>query len=414
MKIFSGKKILLGITGSIAAYKAAELVRLLRDLGMEVRVVLSESGSVFITPMTLQALSGQKVYQTLLDAENEAAMSHIDLARWADLIVIAPATANFMAKIALGLADDLLSTLCLATSAPIVIAPAMNRLMWENSATQQHINTLHVRNIKIWGPGHGSQACGEIGAGRMLEPEELAAKIQNFFQPEQLFANKKIVITAGPTQEAIDPVRYISNKSSGKMGYAMAEAFAKHGAEVTLISGPTTLPTPPNAKIIAVKTAEQMLKAVMETISDCDIFVGTAAVSDYKIKQPSEQKIKKSKTDLTLELTKNPDILAEISKLKSKSYLIGFAAETENLIPYAQKKLTEKNLDMIIANLVGEGKGFQSDENEVTVITKNATKHFPKTSKKQLAEELVIYVAEFFNKIKHPNKVKNPKNTKNK
>lgn len=415
MKTLSGKKILLGITGSIAAYKAAELVRLLKEVNIDVRVVMTEAANAFITPLTLQALSGNKVYQTLLDAENEAAMSHIDLARWADLILIAPASAHTLAKISLGLADDLLTTLCLATSAPIIIAPAMNRLMWENPATQQHMSILKQRHIQIWGPGSGSQACGEVGWGRMLEAEEIAEKVQNYFHHDQKqsFAKKIVLITAGPTQEAIDPVRFISNYSSGKMGYALAEAFAKQGAEVILISGPTALNCPAKVNCLSVVTAQQMHDAVMQNISDIDIFISAAAVSDYRVEHFSKQKIK-NKLGLDLKLIPNPDILKAVSQLKHRPFIIGFAAETENLIENAKKKLLEKNLDMIIANPVGEKKGIQVDENEITVLTQTTLQHFAKTDKQQIAKQFVNYLIDVFNNIKLPTTVKHPTTTKNK
>jgi phosphopantothenoylcysteine decarboxylase/phosphopantothenate--cysteine ligase len=390
------KRILLGVTGSIAAYKSAELIRLLRELGAEVRVIMSAGASAFITAMTLQALSGQRVYESLLDVESETQMSHISLARWADLVLIAPATAHCLAKLAMGFADDLLTTACLATTAPIAIAPAMNVMMWSNAATQANIKQLTARNVRILGPDSGIQACGETGEGRMLEPENIVREVVQLFQHSQLLTGKKVLITAGPTQEAIDPVRYLTNHSSGKMGYALAKAAALAGADVTLISGPTTLSTPPNVKKIVVSSAQQMLDTVLTQMTSCDIFIAAAAVADYRVKNISSEKIKKTETTMQLELERNPDILATIAQLPTRPFVVGFAAETENLIENAQRKLTEKKLDCIIANRVGENMGFNSDYNELVVLSANhdAVKHLPYASKDQLANELIILLTD--------------------
>jgi phosphopantothenoylcysteine decarboxylase/phosphopantothenate--cysteine ligase len=396
--LLKNKKILLGITGSIAAYKSAELVRLLKNLGAEVRVVMSSGASSFITAMTLQVLSGHSVYQTLLNTENEAAMSHIDLARWADLIVIAPATAHFLAKLAIGFADDLLSTLCLASSTSILIAPAMNTYMWENSATQANVSLLLQRGIHFISPAMGSQACGEVGIGRMEEPSNIVTQISDFINNSLRLKDKTIIITAGATQEAIDPVRYISNHSSGKMGYALAEAAERAGAQVILISAPTALDCPYNVKRVDVISTQQMLKAVMQHISTCDVFIATAAVADYRLQTIHEHKIKKTSESLSLELIRNPDILNTVSQLKSPPITVGFAAETDNLIEYAKQKLHAKKLDMIVANWVGQNRGFQSDYNELTVITPDNIQLLPYATKKELAKTLINLISECIEK----------------
>jgi phosphopantothenoylcysteine decarboxylase/phosphopantothenate--cysteine ligase len=363
------KKILLGITGSIAAYKSVELIRKLKELGADVRVILSAGANAFITPLTLHAISGNPVFEALLDVESETSMSHIALARWADLILIAPATAHLIAKLAHGLADDLLTTACLAATAPIAIAPAMNVAMWSNEATQENIKLLTKRKIQIIGPDAGVQACGETGDGRMTDPTIIAATIVQFFQTTQRLFGKKVLITAGPTQEAIDPVRYLTNQSSGKMGYAIAKAAAAEGAEVTLITGPTALDTPLNVNTIAVVTAQQMFDAVLNCVAKHDIFIASAAVADYRPANISMQKIKKSSSSLTLKLERTPDILSSVAHLKVRPLIIGFAAETNNLIENARLKLREKKLDMILANEVGPNKGFNCDYNELIAIT---------------------------------------------
>jgi len=385
------KHILIGVTGGIAAYKSAELIRLLTTKGAQVRVVMTEGAKQFITPLTLQTLSGHKIYDSLWQEDSN--MSHIDLARWAELIIIAPATAHLIAKLAAGFADDLLTTLCLATTAPIALAPAMNRQMWANAACMDNIAKLRSRNFIVLGPGEGSQACGETGPGRLLEPMELLQRLSELVMPK-LLAAKHVVITAGSTQEAIDPVRYLSNHSSGKMGYALAEAALAAGAKVTLISGPCALNCSPQIDMIKVKSAEQMLSAVLDKVEDCDIFIGCAAVSDYRPQTIAAHKIKKHGETLTLELVRNPDILQEVSQLAKRPFIVGFAAETENLLSNASQKLQAKNLDMIAANLVGDELGFGTDDNALNVLTANQTYTFNRAPKSQLAKELIELIAE--------------------
>ena len=367
MNNLTNKRILLGVTGGIAAYKSAELVRRLREQGAEVRVVMTRGACEFITPLTMQALSGREVHTELLDHVAESGMSHIELARWSDVVLVAPASANFIARLAHGMADDLLSTLCLATTSPVMIAPAMNQQMWVNIATQENIATLGQREIKIVGPAKGSQACGEIGPGRMLEPEQLMLEASQLFSTG-LLADLKIMVTAGPTREAIDPVRYITNHSSGRMGYAVARAAAEAGANVTLVSGPVTIAPPHQVRHIGVDTADQMRDAVMSDITESDIFIAAAAVTDYRCADVAEHKIKKKSADLSLVLQENPDILAEVAGLARAPFTVGFAAETENLLDNARIKLQNKKLDMIAANQVGEGLGFNVDENELQVF----------------------------------------------
>ncbi|GAC25301.1 phosphopantothenoylcysteine decarboxylase [Paraglaciecola mesophila KMM 241] len=402
------QKILLGITGGIAAYKAPDLVRKLTALGAQVRCVLSASAAEFVSPLALQAVSGNPVGDDLLDRNAEAAMGHIELAKWADKVLIAPTTANFMAKLAHGLADDLLSTLCLATSAPIYIAPAMNQQMWHAKATQANLGVLQQRGVTILGPAPGEQACGDVGLGRMLEPVDIASMLaQSPIEP--LLANRHIVITAGPTREEIDPVRFISNHSSGKMGYALAKAAVALGARVTLVSGPVNLPRPAGVDVIDVVSAEQMHKAVMTAVinpkvsgtqSDsmqlnCDIFIGCAAVADYKPQQKIEQKIKKSDTELTLTFTRNPDILSDVAHLAQPPFTVGFAAETQDVAHYAQDKLKRKKLDMIAANDVSQaGLGFNSEQNALNVYWNNGGKNLGVADKSQLAISLMTLVAQ--------------------
>ena len=391
------KNILLGVTGSIAAYKSPELVRQLRAYGFSVKVVLTESAKEFVTETTLQAVSLNPVRSNLWDKEAEAVMSHIELARWADCVLIAPTTANFMAKIVQGLADDLLTTLCLATKAKIIISPAMNHVMWKNTAVKENKRTLINRGISIIEPMIGDQACGETGIGRMPEPEfiveTLINKIINFDMP---LTGKKVLITAGPTRESIDPIRYITNRSSGKMGYALASAFRAAGAEVHLVSGPTNLPKPENMSLTFIETADDLLQAVHENIDDVDIFVAAAAVADYRPTIFHKNKIKKMKNDLTIELVKSEDVLASVSKLEIAPFTVGFAAETLRLKEYALKKLNEKSLNMIIANKVGPNHGFDQDDNAVHVFWKSAGKVFKKMPKTVLAKELVILITERF------------------
>jgi phosphopantothenoylcysteine decarboxylase/phosphopantothenate--cysteine ligase len=387
------KNIVLGVTGGIAAYKAAELTRLLIKEGSKVRVVMTEAAQAFITPLTLQALSGEAVRSELFDPAHEAAMGHIELARWADLVLVAPATANLLAKLAHGRADDLLSTLCLATEAPIAVAPAMNQQMWQSDATKDNMKRLQARNVVILGPDSGDQACGETGPGRMLEPAAIVARIKNEFAPKQL-ENKRILITAGPTREPIDPVRYLSNRSSGKMGFSMATAALQAGAEVTLIAGPVSLEINKAVNRINVETAATMHTKVIENIDSCDIFIATAAVSDYRPEFMEAQKIKKDADQLTLSLTKNPDILADVAGRSSKPFCVGFAAETQNLEHYARQKLISKNLDMIIANPVDNGRGFDQEDNTLHVFWKDGDKAFATAPKTELARQLINLIAE--------------------
>lgn len=387
------KNIVLGITGGIAAYKSAELTRMLIKEGAKVRVVMTEAAQAFITPLTLQALSGEPVRSELFDSAHEAAMGHIELARWADLILIAPATANLIAKLTHGRADDLLSTLCLATEAPIAVAPAMNQQMWQSDATQDNMKQLQARDVVILGPARGDQACGETGPGRMLEPGAILAHVKHEFAP-QLLEGKRILITAGPTREPIDPVRYLSNRSSGKMGFAIATAAIQTGATVTLITGPVSLEISNTVNRINVETAENMHTQVIENIDCCDIFIATAAVSDYRPETMETQKIKKDANRLTLPLIRNPDILADVAGRSVKPFCVGFAAETQNLEHYARQKLNNKNLDMIVANPVDNGRGFDQDDNTLHVFWKNGDKAFATAPKTELARQLIALVAE--------------------
>lgn len=387
------KRIIVGVTGGIAAYKSADLVRRLRECGAEVRVVMTRAACEFITPLTMQALSGKPVHTELLDATTEAAMSHIELARWADVILVAPASANFMARLAHGLADDLLATLCLAARVPILIAPAMNRQMWLNAATQDNANLLKSRGVALLGPAAGAQACGETGPGRMLEPAELVDQLYMQFQTDTLAATK-VVITAGPTREDIDPVRFISNRSSGRMGYAVARAAAEAGAAVVLVSGPTALDVPDRVDFRSVVTAQQMYETVMDEVSDTDIFIATAGVADYRCRSISSSKIKKSAPDWTLSLEKTPDILATVANLPRRPFTVGFAAETDELVANARKKLVDKHLDMIAANAVGPGLGFESGHNQLEVLWHGGGTSLDFASKEKLARQLIRIVAD--------------------
>ncbi len=399
------KRVLLGVSGGIAAYKSPDLVRRLRERGHEVRVVMTRAARDFITPLSLQAVSGQAVHTTLLDEQAEAAMGHIELARWADVIVIAPASADIIARLAHGLADDLLSTLCLATDAPIVLAPAMNRRMWAAVATQANVKTLQTRGVRLLGPGSGDQACGEVGEGRMLEPAELAADLDALVltdaeQPG--LAGLGVLITAGPTREAIDPVRYISNHSSGKMGYAVAAAARAAGASVILVSGPSDLPAPIGVECVRVESAAEMRDAVMSRVEGCDIFVAAAAVADYRPAEKAEQKIKKKVRALEIALVRNVDILAEAASGDHPPFTVGFAAETEKLEIHAREKLTRKSLDMIAANPVGgSNPGFGVDTNRLRVFWKGGEADLGEAPKTELAQRLVALVAEKFRE-KHP------------
>ncbi len=420
------KNVLLGVSGGIAAYKTPDLVRKLSAKGANVRVVLTDSATHFVSSLALQAVSGNKVSTHLLDEEAEAGMGHIELARWADYFVIAPATANIIAKLTYGLADDLLTTLALATRAPLFIAPAMNQQMWAAPATTENMQKLKTRSVVVLGPAAGEQACGDIGYGRMLEPQEIAdavakyhsqqhskvlaldaadtttvAKINSAKEPSTLaplFAGKNIMITAGPTREAIDPVRYISNHSSGKMGFAIANAAQQLGASVTLIAGPVHLPTPANVKRKDVISAQDMLEAVHETIAEQDIFIACAAVSDYRLESVNEHKMKKTGDELTLSLQQNPDILKSVTALEKPPFTLGFAAETQNVESYAKSKLENKKLNMIAANDVSNVElGFNSDRNALIVLSKHNKQHLAPNSKDLLAMELLFLVHKEYN-----------------
>ncbi|MBI4357251.1 MAG: bifunctional phosphopantothenoylcysteine decarboxylase/phosphopantothenate--cysteine ligase CoaBC [Gammaproteobacteria bacterium] len=385
------KRILLGVTGSIAAYKSAELIRCLRQKGSDVQVVMSDTAEHFITALSLQTLSHHPVHKSLWDGQSGFGMDHIALARWPSVVVIAPASAHHIAKLAMGLADDLLTTLCLATTAPIVIAPAMNPVMWQQETTQAHIALLKKRGIHILGPVEGKHACDEEGLGRMMEPEGLVESLSHLFAPK---IPLNILITAGPTQEPIDPIRFLSNQSSGKMGFALAEAAALKVDKVTLVSGPVNLMTPGKVLRIDLHTAEEMLQAVMREITTHHIFISCAAVADYAVQGIAPHKIKKQSAPLTLTFKKNQDILFAVSKLPQRPFLVGFAAETEAVLQNAKKKLIGKNLDMIVANRVGPGRGFQSDYNEVTLLWAHGKKKFPRMHKQELAHSLIDCILE--------------------
>lgn len=394
MSSLTNKQILLGVTGGIAAYKSADLVRRLQDAGASVQVVMTPAAQEFITPLTLQALSGNPVHTQLLDPEAEAGMGHIQLARWADLVLIAPASADFMARLTQGMGNDLLTSICLATAAPIALAPAMNQGMWRNQATQANLDLLIERKIHIFGPADGGQACGDIGPGRMLEPLQLVDATASLFATGSL-AGKTLVITAGPTREAIDPVRYLSNHSSGKMGYALAEAAAEAGAKTILISGPTQLKTPSRVQRIDVTSAQQMFDASMAAADSCDVFIAAAAVADYRPAQVAPQKLKKGADEsITLTLVKNPDIVASVAALPKRPFTVGFAAESENLLDYGRAKLVLKKLDLVIANNISDSRiGFNSDDNAVTVIDEHSNHELSQRSKQQLARELIALIA---------------------
>src|ERR1700722_7355786 len=389
-----GKRILLGVTGGIAAYKSADLVRRLIEHGAEVQVVMTAAARKFVTPMTFQALSGRAVRSTLWDPSAEAAMGHIELARWAQLLLIAPASADFLARLAHGLADDLLSTLALATAAPIAVAPAMNQLMWRNAATQSNVALLQQRGVRVLGPGIGDQACGEHGPGRMLEPLELVSLIQPLLSQGGVLQGRRVLVTAGPTRECIDPVRFVSNRSSGKMGFAIAQTMQEAGADVVLISGPVALATPPGVRRIDVESCEQMHAAALRELSGTAIFVGTAAVADYRPIQCAEQKIKKTSDKLELELTRTVDILAQVSASTPRPFVVGFAAETQAVEQHARAKLLAKNLDMIAGNEVGHDKAFDSDENALLVLWRGGRIELPSASKQELARALTALIIE--------------------
>ncbi|OTG64671.1 bifunctional phosphopantothenoylcysteine decarboxylase/phosphopantothenate--cysteine ligase CoaBC [Acinetobacter silvestris] len=403
LSVISNKKIILAVTGGIAAYKSAILVRRLKDFGFDVRVVMTKGAQAFITPLTFQALSGNPVHTELLDPEAEAGMGHIELARWADLVLVAPASCDTIAKFSAGLANDLLSTLYLATKAPVWIAPAMNQQMWAAKATQRNLNTLVEDGVHVIMPEAGSQACGDVGLGRMPEPEALAQQIMDYFHRAQraiaekfgMLAGKRVVVTAGPTREAIDPVRYISNHSTGKMGFAIAAACYAAGAKVTLLAGPVSLDTPNGVRRINVSSAIKMLDESMHQLEEgCDIFIATAAVADYRVAEVAEHKIKKAGDELNVSLVKNPDIVATIAQQTKRPFMVGFAAETRNVEEYAAGKLVAKKLDMIACNDVSRADiGFASDENAMTVFFADQyqleKRDLEKASKQDIAQQLV-------------------------
>ncbi|EOR05142.1 bifunctional phosphopantothenoylcysteine decarboxylase/phosphopantothenate--cysteine ligase CoaBC [Acinetobacter sp. ANC 3926] len=408
LSVIPHKNIILAVTGGIAAYKSAILVRRLKDFGFDVRVVMTHGAQAFITPLTFQALSGNPVHTELLDPEAEAGMGHIELARWADLVLVAPASCDSIAKFANGLADDLLSTLYLATKAPVWVAPAMNQQMWAAKATQRNLQTLVEDGVHVIMPDAGEQACGDVGLGRMPEPEDLARQVAAYFHKAQralaekfgLLAGKRVTITAGPTREAIDPVRYISNHSTGKMGFALAAACYAAGAKVTLVAGPVSLDTPNGVQRINVGSAMQMLDVSMNQLKDgCDIFIATAAVADYRVAQVAEHKIKKAGDELAVALVKNPDIVATIAQQEQRPFMVGFAAETQNVEEYAAGKLVAKKLDMIACNDVSRPDiGFASDENAMTVFFAQSyhmkKRELEKASKQEISQQLVESIAD--------------------
>ena len=395
MSVLADKKILLGVTGGIAAYKSAELVRLLIKAGAEVRVVMTPAAQEFVQPLTYQALSGHRVYIDLFDAEADSAMDHIELARWCDLLLVAPASADFLGKLAAGYADNLLLTLCLASKQAVAVAPAMNQQMFANPATGDNLRRLEAHGVLIWGPGEGDQACGDVGPGRMLEPAQLLELTETRFAPGRL-DGVELLLTAGPTREPIDPVRFISNRSSGKMGYALATAARDLGARVTLVSGPVNLPAPSGVEVVAVESAQEMYDAVLERASHSEIFVACAAVSDYRVDAAAMQKIKKSDAGLSLQLLPNPDILAAVSALDERPFCVGFAAETQDVEKYALEKLERKKLDMIAANRVGGGAGFDSDVNRLEVYWPGGGQSLGEASKKEIARQLIDLIADRF------------------
>ena len=391
----NGKRILLGVTGGIAAYKSPDLVRRLIERGAEVQVVMTAGAREFVAPLTFQAVSGREVRSDLWDESAERAMSHIELARWADLILVAPATADFLAHLTHGMADNLLTTICLASSAPVAVAPAMNRLMWSNAATQANVATLRSRGVQVFGPDSGSQACGETGEGRMMEPVDIAAAAFSLLPAEGPLKGRKVLITAGPTRERIDPVRFISNRSSGKMGYAVAHAARDRGADVVLVSGPVNLCVPPGVRRVCVETAQQMHDAVMQEITGTDIFIGTAAVADYRPASPASCKIKKVSDKLEICMERTVDILAAVAQRADRPYTVGFAAETDNVEEHALAKLQRKNLDLIAANEVGDAKVFDADDNALTLLWPNGGRlSLGAAAKTVLAAQLVDFIVE--------------------
>jgi len=393
MHVLNNKQILVGVTGAIAAYKSAELVRQLRRAGARVRVVMTANACTFIMPLTLQAVSGHPVHTQISDAGHDAGMDHIELARWTDGIIVAPASANFIARLRIGMADDLLTSLCLATSSPIHIAPAMNQQMWQNPATQDNITVLRQRGIRVLGPDSGDQACGEYGPGRMLEPDTLISRLNEHFTTGSL-AGITMLVTAGPTHEPIDPVRYITNRSSGRMGYAVAQAALDAGAKVILVSGPVSLNPPERARIIRITTAEEMHNAVMEHVTDADIFIAAAAVADYRCDHVADHKIKKDGNPMSLVLNKTRDILARVAGLNNPPYTAGFAAETEQLKNRAREKLVHKKLNLIAANRVDNNRGFEQEENALTVLWPGGEIELATATKSKLARRLIEIIAE--------------------
>jgi phosphopantothenoylcysteine decarboxylase/phosphopantothenate--cysteine ligase len=391
-----GKRILLGVTGGIAAYKSPDLVRRLRERGAEVQVVMTAGAREFVTPTTFQAVSGRTVRSELWDAAAEAAMGHIELARWADVVLIAPASADFLARLATGQANDLLATLCLATTAPIAVAPAMNHLMWANPATRANVAILSERGVQVLGPAAGEQACGESGEGRMLEPLELADRLAGLLPVSGVLSGKRVLITAGPTRERIDPVRFISNRSSGKMGFAVAQAAREAGASVLLVSGPVSLPTPAGVVRVEVESAADMLAAVLRELPGSDIFISTAAVADYRPARAAGQKIKKTSETLDLAMERTVDVLATVAARADRPFVVGFAAETEAVEQNARTKLMKKNLDMIAANEVGHDKAFDCDDNQLIVLSRNARHELGRAGKLTLARGLMALIAEDF------------------
>ena len=404
MSTLAHKQICVVVTGGIAAYKAPELVRQIKAAGARVQVVMTAAAQEFVRPLTFQAVSGEPVHTELLNPLAEAAMGHIELARWADLVLVAPASADFLARLAHGLADDLASTLCLATPAPVLVAPAMNQQMWRNAATAANVELLRSRGILFCGPAVGVQACGDTGPGRMPEPTALRAAAESVFAngaplapAPQLLAGVTVLLTAGPTQEPIDPVRFITNRSSGKMGFALAEAARDAGARVIVVAGPAAVPAPAGCEVLRVTSAAEMHQAVMSRVSGCDIFIGAAAVADYTVATPAAHKVKKRGEDLSLTLVPTVDILAAVARLAQRPFTVGFAAETENLESYARQKLETKRLDLIAANLVGvPGSGFESDDNELSVYWNSGGTALGKASKQMLAHRLIAVIAERF------------------
>jgi phosphopantothenoylcysteine decarboxylase/phosphopantothenate--cysteine ligase len=395
-----GKRILLGVTGGIAAYKSADLVRRLIEHGAQVQVVMTAAAREFVTPTTFQALSGRAVRTDLWDTEAEAAMGHIELARWAELVLVAPASADFLARLAHGLADDLLTTLCLATDAPIAVAPAMNQRMWRNLATRANVELLTTRGVHMIGPGVGEQACGEHGPGRMLEPTEIVSQVAPLLASVGPLTGRRVLLTAGPTRECIDPVRFVSNRSSGKMGFALAQAMREAGADVVLVSGPVSLPTPAGVRRVDVESCEQMYAAVQRELPGTAIFIGTAAVADYRPVVCADQKIKKTSETLALELTRTTDILSQVSASAQRPFTVGFAAETNAVEHYARAKLLAKNLDLIAANEVGHAKAFDCDENSLLVLWRGGRVELPVSSKRELARALTgVIIEQFFEQL---------------